>query len=181
MPRRHSDHVDPRCGKKGKAMLNKKCFGAVILAAVAVSPSAFAGDRGTNTAVGAVLGAAIGGSAGGGSGALIGGVLGAAVGNSIGGHDGRRHYDNRGYASVNYYQPAPVYVQPRPVYYEQPRYYREPAVVYVAPRGGYRHGGYDRGYERGHGRGHDGWDRDGRGGRDWDRDGRGDRHDGYRR
>jgi hypothetical protein len=64
------------------------------------------------------------------------------------------------------------------VYYEQPRYYRESAVVYVAPRGyGYR----DHGYDRGHGRGHDGWDRDGRGGRDWDRDGRGDRHDGYRR
>jgi hypothetical protein len=160
-------------------MLNKKCFGAVILAAVAVSPSAFAGDRGTNTAVGAVLGAAIGGTAGGGGGALIGGVLGAAVGNSIGGHDDRRYYNNnRGYASVNYYQPAPVYYsQPRPVYYEQPRYYREPAVVYVAPRG-YR----DHGYDRGHGRGHDrGWDRDGRGGRDWDRDGRDDRHDGYRR
>ena len=50
-------------------MLNKKCFGAVILAAVAVSPSAFAGDRGVNTAVGAVLGAAIGHSAGGSGGA----------------------------------------------------------------------------------------------------------------
>ena len=168
-------------------MLNKKCFGAVILAAVAVSPSAFAGDRDTNTAVGAVLGAVIGGTAGGGGGALVGGVLGAAVGNSLSGHDGRRYYgNNRGYASVNYYQPAPVYYnqprpvyyeQPRPVYYEQPRYYRAPAVVYVAPRG-YR----DDGYYRGHGRHHDGgWDRDGRGGRDWDRDGRGDRHDGYRR
>ena len=154
-------------------MLNKKCFGAVILAAVAVSPSAFAGDRGTNTAVGAVLGAAIGGTAGGGGGALIGGVLGAAVGSSLGGYDDRRYYNNRGYASVNYYQPAPVYYsQPRPVYYEQPRYYSEPTVVYVAPRG-YR----DHGYDRGHGRGYDrDWDRDGRGGRDWDR-----RHDGYRR
>ena len=126
-------------------MLNKKCFGAVILAAVAVSPSAFAGDRGTNTAVGAVLGAAIGATAGGGGGALVGGVLGAAVGNSIGGgYDGRRHYDNRGYASVGYYQPAPVYVQPRPVYYEQPRYYREPAVVYVEQRSR-RHDGYHGG------------------------------------
>ena len=155
-------------------MLNKKCFGAVILAAVAVSPSAFAGDRDTNTAVGAVLGAAIGGTAGGGGGALIGGVLGAAVGNSLGDHGDRRYYNNnRGYASVNYYQPAPVYYnqprpvyyeQPRPVYYEQPRYYRESAVVYVAPRGGYRDHGWDRGHHRG-----------------WDRDGRGDRHDGYRR
>jgi len=166
-------------------MLNKKCFGAVILAAVAVSPSAFAGDRGTNTAVGAVLGAAIGGTAGGGGGAIIGGVLGAAVGNSLSSHDDRRYYNNRGYASVNYYQPAPVYAQPRqvyyeeprPVYYDQPRYYSAPTVVYVGQRG-YR----DHGWDRGHGRDHNrGWDRDGRGGRDWDRDGRGDRHDGYRR
>ena len=62
---------------------------------------------------------------------VLGGVLGAAVGNSIGGHDDRRHYGGRGYASVNYHQPAPVYVQPRPVYVqervyvERPRYYRE--------------------------------------------------------
>ena len=158
-------------------MLNKKCFGAVILAAVAVSPSAFAGDRGTNTAVGAVLGAAIGGTAGGAGGALVGGVLGAAVGNSLS-HDGRGHYDNRGYASAGYYQPAPVYHQPRPVYYAQPRHYREPAVVYVEQRGR-RHHGYDRGHDRG-------WDRDGRGHRDYDghrdghRDGYRDR-DGYRR
>ncbi|QNA88845.1 hypothetical protein G4G28_10765 [Massilia sp. Dwa41.01b] len=155
-------------------MLNKKCFGAVILAAAAVSPSAFAGDRGVNTAVGAVLGAAIGHSAGGSGGAVVGGVLGAAVGNSIGGHDDRR-YGGRGYASVDYYQPAPVYVQPqpvyyeqpRPVYYEQPRYYRGSTVVYVEPR--HRH----------HNRG---WDRDDRRGRDWDRGhDRGWDRDGYRR
>jgi hypothetical protein len=169
-------------------MLNKKCFGAVILAAVAVSPSAFAGDRGVNTAVGAVLGAAIGGSAGGSGGALVGGVLGAAVGNSLGGHDDRRYYNNRGYASVNYYQSAPSYAQPRPVYYEQPRaiyydqprYYPAPAVVYVEPRG-YRSHGWDRGHGRAYNGGGRDWDRDGRGGRDRDGDGRGDRHDGYRR
>lgn len=142
-------------------MLNKKCFGAVILAAVAVSPSAFAGDRGTNTAVGAVLGAAIGGSAGGGTGALVGGVLGAAVGNSISTRDDRRgYYDNRGgrgYGSVHY-GPAPVYAQPRPVYYEAPRYYRPPTVVYTEPR--HRHN--DRGWDRDHDRGGRGWDRDGR-------------------
>jgi uncharacterized membrane protein len=74
-------------------MLNKKCFGAVILAAAAVSSTAMAQDRGANTAVGAVLGAAIGGTAGGGGGALVGGVLGAAVGNSVSGHDDRRYYN----------------------------------------------------------------------------------------
>jgi len=156
--------------EKGKAMLNKKCFGAVILAAVAVSPSAFAGDRGTNTAVGAVLGAAIGGSAGGGTGALVGGVLGAAVGNSISTRDDRRgYYDNRGgrgYGSVHY-GPAPVYAQPRPVYYEAPRYYRPPTVVYTEPR--HRHN--DRGWDRDHDRRDWGRDHD-RGGRGWDRDGR---------
>lgn len=162
-------------------MLNKKCFGAVILAAVAVSPSAFAGDRGTNTAVGGVLGAAIGASVGGGGGALVGGVLGAAVGNSLSSNDDHRYYNNRGYASVDYYnQPRPVYVQPRPVYveprpvYVQPRpvyveqrYYSEPAVVYVERRG-HRHG----------------WGHRDRGYRDYNRDGYRDGYrdyDGYRR
>ena len=79
-------------------MLKSKIVGAVVLAAVAVSPAAMADDRGTNTALGAVVGAAIGASAGGSGGALVGGVLGAAVGNSISTRDDRRYYDNRNYA-----------------------------------------------------------------------------------
>lgn len=144
-------------------MFNKKCFGAVLLAAAAVSSTAMASDRGVNTAVGAVVGAAIGHSAGGRDGAIVGGVIGAALGNSVSTRDDRRYYDNRGYASVQYYQPAPVYVeQPRPVYVEQRHYHRPEVVVIHKDRGhrkhrGYRHGyerGYDDGYNRGHRRGH---------------------------
>jgi hypothetical protein len=156
-------------------MLNKKCFGAVMLAAAAVSTSAVASDRGVNTAVGAVLGAAVGHNFGGRDGAIVGGVLGAAVGNSVNtndrrgyrdnrGYDNRgydnRGYDNRGYnrgyTQVSYYEPAPVY------YAAPRRYYREPAVVYVEPRRG--HHGYGHGY----GHRHDRYDRDDRGyGRDY--------------
>jgi Glycine zipper len=147
---------------RGRAMLNKKCFGAVLLAAAAVSGTAMAGDRGTNTAVGAVVGAAIGHSAGGRDGAIVGGVLGAAVGNSISTEDDY-YRGGRGYASATYYSPAyvesrPVYVEqapvyyeaprpvyyeaPRPVYYESPRYYREPVVIVEhGHHGHWGHGG----------------------------------------
>ena len=54
-------------------MLKSKTFGAVLLAAVAVSPAAMAGDRGTNTAIGAVLGAVVGHTVGGTGGAVAGG------------------------------------------------------------------------------------------------------------
>jgi hypothetical protein len=163
---------------KEKTMLKKKCFGAVLLAAVAVSPSAFAQDRGANTVVGALVGAAIGGSAAGRDGALVGGVIGAAVGNSVRTNDDY-YYGNRGYSSgyyssgyssgyapgyysSGYYAPAPVYVESRPSYYYRAR----PDVVYVNPGRGYeRHdrgwdrgrGDWDRGHDRGHGGG--GWDR----------------------
>jgi hypothetical protein len=150
---------------QGKAMLNKKCFGAVLLAAAAVSSTAMAQDRGVNTAMGALAGAAIGGSVGGRDGALVGGVIGAAVGNSVRTDDdyyyrnGNRAYAYGGYSNNyyagNYYQPAPaaVYVESSPTYYYQPR------PVYVESRGYYYDRGrhYDRGhYEGGHDRG--GWD-----------------------
>ena len=45
-------------GAKGKTMLKSTIVGAVVLAAVAVSPAAMADDRGVNTALGAVVGAA---------------------------------------------------------------------------------------------------------------------------
>jgi hypothetical protein len=151
---------------KEKAMLNKKCFGAVLLAAAAVSSTAMAQDRGANTVIGALAGAAIGGSAAGRDGALVGAAIGAAVGNSVR-TDDDYYYRNRGnYAyggySNNYYQPAPaaVYVESRPVYVEsRPRYHYEPRPVYVAPRPYYDRGHYydrGRGPDSGHGRG--GWD-----------------------
>nr|WP_314544725.1 PXPV repeat protein [uncultured Massilia sp.] len=146
-------------------MLNKKCFGAVLLAAAAVSSTtAMAQDRGANTVAGALVGAAIGGAANGRNGALVGGALGAVVGNSIRSNDDY-YYRARGYSnnyySSGYYQPAPVYVEPRPVYVESPRYYYDarPDVVVIdrGGRGWDRHGrGYDRGWDRGHDRGH--WD-----------------------
>lgn len=147
-------------------MLNKKVFGAMLLAAAAVSSTAMAQDRGANTVVGALAGAAIGGGIGGRDGAIVGGVLGAAVGNSVRTRDDY-YYDNRGYAysgggysSGGYYAaaPAPVYVEPAPVYVAPaPRYYYDsrPDVVVV---GGGRYYGRDRYYyDRGHG--HGGWDR----------------------
>jgi hypothetical protein len=159
-------------------MLNKKCLGAVILAAAAVSSTAMADDRGVNTAVGAVIGAAIGHNSGGRDGALVGGVIGAALGNAVSTGDNRSYnggyYDNRG----SYYRQAPVYVEARsyaPAYYEPRqviytppvRYYQQPAVVYVNPgRGHYGHHGRD-------------YDRDGRWDRDHDR--RDDNGYGYRR
>jgi hypothetical protein len=153
-------------------MLNKKCFGAVLLAAAAVSSTAMAQDRGANTVIGALAGAAIGGSAAGRDGALVGAAIGAAVGNSVRTNDDYYYRDrgNYGYSngysntyySGNYYQPAPaaVYVESRP------RYYYEPRPVYVESRPYYDRGHYyDRGryYDRGdrgdryHDRG--GWDR----------------------
>lgn len=147
-------------------MLNKKCFGAVLLAAAAVSSTtAMAQDRGANTVAGALVGAAIGGAANGRNGALVGGAIGAVVGNSIRSNDDY-YYRDRGYSSntyysSGYYQPAPVYVEPRPVYVESPRYYYDarPDVVVIdrGGRGWDRHGrGWDRGWDRGHGHGH--WD-----------------------
>jgi hypothetical protein len=152
-------------------MLKKKCIGAMLLAAAAVSTSAMAGDRGVNTVVGALAGAAIGGSVGGRDGALVGGAIGAAVGNSVRTNDDY-YYRNRGYAyssgySGGYYQSAPAYVESRPVYVESPRYYynSRPDVVVVERGRGYNHdrgwhrgwdrdrGGWDRGYDRGHDRG----------------------------
>ncbi|MBC7456036.1 MAG: glycine zipper 2TM domain-containing protein [Massilia sp.] len=76
-------------------MLNKKCLGAMMLAAALVSSTAMADDRGVNTAFGAVIGAGIGNSTGARNGALIGGLLGAAVGSSISTND--RSYSNGGY------------------------------------------------------------------------------------
>jgi hypothetical protein len=140
-------------------MLNKKCFGAVLLAAAAVSGTAMAQDRGMNTVAGAVLGAAIGHGVGGRDGAIVGGVMGAAVGNSISTRDDY-YRDNRGYASASYYAPAPAYVEsrpvyvesapvyydaPRPVYYESPRYYRQPVVIVEQGRGYRHHGGWHHG------------------------------------
>jgi hypothetical protein len=154
-------------------MLNKKILGAVMLAAVAASSAAVAGDRDFNTVAGAVVGAAIGHSTGSRNGTVIGGVLGAAVGNSI--NTDSRSYNRGGYYETrNYQQPAQVYYQqPQQVYYERPapvyyapppRYYGPPAVVYVEP---------ERGYYRGHGRR---WE----GRRDYDDD-RGERHHGHYR
>lgn len=140
-------------------MLNKKCFGAVLLAAAAVSSTAFAQDRGVNTAVGALAGAAIGGSAGGRNGALVGAAIGAVVGNSVRTNDdyyGR----NRGYARSNgYYESgysSGYYAAPAPVYVEQPAYYYDARPVIVSSNRYYDRGYYDRGYyDRGHDRGYD--------------------------
>lgn len=156
-------------------MLKNKCIGAMLLAAAAVSTTAMADDRGTNTIVGALAGAAIGGSVGGRDGAFVGGAMGAAVGNSVRTRDDY-YYNNRGYAystgySNGYYQQAPayvesrpVYVESRPVYVEPPRYYYDsrPDVVVVERNRYYDHHdrGWDRGSDRGHGWGHDrGWRR----------------------
>jgi hypothetical protein len=148
-------------------MLNKKCFGAVLLAAAAVSSTAMAQDRGANTVVGALAGAAIGGSAAGRDGALVGAAIGAAVGNSVRTNEdyyyrSRGNYAYGGYSN-DYYQPAPaaVYVESRPSYYYEPRpVYVESRPVYVESRPYYDRGHYyNRGpyYDRGHDRGHGGW------------------------
>jgi uncharacterized protein YcfJ len=143
-------------------MLNKKCFGAALLAAAAVSTTAMAQDRGANTFVGALAGAAIGHAAGGRDGAIVGGVLGAAVGNSLSTRDdryyrgGSTYYAQPAYVESRptYYESAPVYYdapqtvvyeRPAPVYYEAPRYYRQPVVVVGGGRGHWEHRGYDHG------------------------------------
>lgn len=153
-------------------MLNNTILGAVMLAAIAISPLAVAGDRDFNTAAGAVVGAAIGHNSGGRDGALVGGVLGAVVGNSLSTDD--RSYRNRngGYVETRVYaQPAPVYYQPAPVYYEPaPRYYAPPAVVYVESGRPY----YYREYG---GRRWEGRRWEGRHGRDGERHGHGYGHD----
>jgi hypothetical protein len=144
-------------------MLKKKCIGAMLLAAAAVSTSAMADDRGVNTVVGALAGAAIGGSVGGRDGALVGGAIGAAVGNSVRTNDDY-YYRNRGYAyssgySGGYYQSAPAYVESRPVYVESPRYsYNSRPDVVVVERGRGYHD-HDRGWHRGWDRDRGGWDR----------------------
>src|SRR5471032_827647 len=126
-----------RATARGNTMLSKKFMGVALLAAAAVSSSAYAGDRDFNTVAGAVVGAAIGHNAGGRDGAIVGGLVGAAVGNSINTND--RYYDRgRGGRYVEtrvYSQPAPVYYEPAPVYYAPPpRYYAPPPrVVYVEP------------------------------------------------
>jgi len=121
-------------------MLQKKWIAAALLATAAVSTTASAGDRGVNTALGAVAGALIGNSVGGQDAAVIGGLLGAVVGNTLTDNDeGRRHARRSGYAAPVYYrQPA----QARP-------YYREVRSVRYAPsyrdagRGNYRYDRYD--------------------------------------
>ena len=146
-------------------MLNKKCLGAVMLAAMAASTTAMADDRGLNTLAGAAVGAAIGHNSGGRNGAGVGGLVGAAIGNSL--STGDRGYYNSGYVETraSYGQPV-YYAQPEPVYYEQPRVvtYVEPRPVYYAPRyygrseviyveRGYGYHGYhgDHGYRGHHG------------------------------
>ena len=116
-------------------MLGKKYLAVAVLATAAVSTSAFAGERGVNTAIGAVAGALIGNSIGGQNAALVGGLVGAAVGNSIGGHDSGRYVVRgpRPYAPV-YYRAEPVPV----------RHYYRPDYRYVH-RVDYRHSyGYRR-------------------------------------
>jgi uncharacterized protein YcfJ len=91
-------------------MLHKKWIGIVLLATAAVSTTAFADNRGINTALGAVVGAVIGNSVGGQDAAVIGGVLGAVVGANVSdGHDDR-YYGRR--QAQTYYRPAPVYARP---------------------------------------------------------------------
>ena len=114
---------------EGNVMLNKSSLCAVMLAAVAVSSAAVAGDRDFNTAAGAVIGASIGHSSGGRDGAIVGGVLGAVIGNSL----SERSHDGGGYYQTRNYQPAAVYYEPAPVYYAQPQRYPAPPVVYVEP------------------------------------------------
>lgn len=115
-------------------MLHKKWMGIALLAtaavsATAISTTAFADNRGVNTALGAVVGAVIGNSVGGQDAAIIGGVLGAVVGASASGHDDDRYYGR--HQSQVYYQPAPVRARP---------YYRDG----YAGRHGYRNDYRDR-------------------------------------
>ena len=97
-------------------MLNKKMIAIALLASAAFSTSAFAGDRGVNTALGAVLGAVIGNSVSGGQqgATVIGGVLGAVVGANL-------SQDDRQYRGRPTAYRAPVHVQPR----SQNRYVRD--------------------------------------------------------
>jgi uncharacterized protein YcfJ len=120
-------------------MLHKKLIGIALIASAAVSTTAFADNRGVNTALGAVVGAVIGNSIGGQDAAIVGGVLGAVVGASAssGRHDDR-YYGRQPQA---YYQPQQQYYRPAPVY--QRPYYRDG----YAQRDGYR-GQYYRGNER---------------------------------
>ena len=149
-------------------MLNKKCLAAVMLAALGVSATAMADDRGVNTVAGAVIGAAIGHNSGSRNGAAVGGVVGAVIGSSLptrddyyaprGGYGAPVVYESRAYPPVvydsyapAYYAPAPVYYAPAPVYYG-PRYYGPAVSVYYD--GGRRYYG-GRGYDdHGHDHGH---------------------------
>jgi uncharacterized protein YcfJ len=108
-------------------MLHKKWIAIAVLASAALSSTAFADNRGINTALGAVVGAVIGNSMGGQNAAVVGGVLGAVVGASVSGHENAPYY---GRQRQTYYQPQ--------TYYQAPTYYRA-APVYARPysRGGY--------------------------------------------
>ncbi|MES2026580.1 MAG: YMGG-like glycine zipper-containing protein [Pseudomonadota bacterium] len=130
-------------------MLHKKWIGIALIATAAVSTTAFADNRGINTALGAVVGAVIGNSVGGQNGAIVGGVLGAAVGASASGH-GDRYYGRQPQAYYqappNYYRPAPAYARPyyRDSYAQRDDYrnqsYRDVRRVDYEPygRGDYR-------------------------------------------
>lgn len=123
-------------------MLYKKLIGIALIATAAVSTTAFADNRGVNTALGAVVGAVIGNSIGGQDAAIVGGVLGAVVGASASsGHRDDRYYGRQPQA---YYQPQQYYrPAPRPVQVYQRPYYRDS----YAERDQYR-GQYYRGNER---------------------------------
>lgn len=99
-------------------MRHKKWMAMALLATAAVSGTAFADNRGVNTALGAVVGAVIGNSVGGQNAAVVGGVLGAVVGASVSG-SGNHNYGSPGryqsqvhYQAPGHYRSAPVYVQP---------------------------------------------------------------------
>jgi hypothetical protein len=134
-------------------MLSKKWMTAVVLIGAAMSTTAFADERGVNTAIGAVVGAVIGNSVHGRDGAVVGGVLGAAIGASANTYGGPRYYnESRTYERpvvyaqpATYYRPAPAYDNPRPVYVAgyyggHDRYYED--------HDAYRHGHDRRDYDR---------------------------------
>lgn len=112
-------------------MLSVKWISVVVLAGAAISTTAFADERGVNTAIGAVVGAAIGNSFHGRDGAIVGGVIGAVVGASASGYREAGYNSQPRYVAqpvvyaqpVTYYRPAPVYYGPRPVYVAS--YHRE--------------------------------------------------------
>jgi hypothetical protein len=126
-------------------MSHKKWIAIAVMATAAVSTSAFASDRGINTAIGAVAGVLIGNSIGGQNGAVVGGVLGAVVGNSVGGHDGGRNYGRQPqayYGGPAYYRQQPVQARPyyRDAYADRYDHRRYDRIDYEP----YGHGDYRR-------------------------------------